>query len=453
VDHTRTTARPSRARILLSVALIGLGGCRSYVDRHVAQGDSLFKARQFREAIDQYGKALRFSPNNPSGIRGIGLAHYYVRDARDAFIYLSKADVLQPGIAEVNVALGNIYLGNGRADSALKFANSVLNKDPGNIAALRLQGTAYLATPEPTKAADAYRKILRSDPRDSLAHYYLGLSLLSQQKRDEAKREFETALAVSPKWADALARIVEIGFADHRGDEALAAAKQHIAAVGKSAQLMRVLGDAYVAKGDVGGAEAAYREAMAIDPKFVESRIALAGVYFSSKKEDDALRLLDEAIKIDSLSVPAFVLRGMIFQSRRDDAQAQTAYEKALSLNPRQAKAANNLALLLLDKPYGEKRAIELASVAYDAAPHDPHIADTFGWILYRRGMHQRAVDLLRQSAEKLPSDPAIQYHLGMALQQVGDVGGARRALTQAMSSPTVFAGKEEARRTLAALK
>ena len=168
---------------------------------------------------------------------------------------------------------------------------------------------------------------------------------------------------------------------------------------------------------------------------------------------NSALRLVDEAIKLDSASVPAFLLRGMIFHSKGDLPQAQTAYEKALSLDPHQAKAANNLALLLADKPYGGKRAVELAMIAHDAAPDDPHIADTFGWLLYRSGMHERAVDVLRQSADKLPTDPAIQYHLGMALQQVGDVGGARRALTQAVASPTNYSGKEEARVTLAALK
>ena len=454
--HTCTTMRGLTARLLFPVTLIGLIGligCGSYVDRHLAQGDSLFKAQQFREAIDEYGKALRFSPDNPRGIRGIGLAHYYIHDARDAFVYLAKANVLQPGVADVDLALGDIYLSSGRTDSALKFANAILSKDPGNIAALRLRGTASLAAQEPTKAADTYRTILQSDPRDSSAHYYLGLSLLAQNNRQDAKGEFESALAISPKWADALARIVEIDVADHHVDEALAAAKQHIATAGKTAPLMRVLGDAYVANGDVDGAEAAYREAMQLDPKFVESRIGLASVYFNSKKPDDALRLVDEAITIDSASVPAFLLRGMIFHSKGDLRQAQTAYEKVLSLNPRQAKAANNLALLLADKPNGEQRAVQLATIAHDAAPDDPHIADTFGWLLYRYGMHKQAVDVLRQSAEKLPTDPAIQYHLGMALQQVGDVGGARRALTQAVSSPTNFSGKEEARLTLAALK
>lgn len=159
MTDTHTVTRRLRAHFLLSVTLMGLGGCGSYVDRHVARGDSLFKAQKFRDAIDQYGKALRFSPNDSSAIRGIGLAYYYIHDARDAFVYLSKANMLQPGIAQVDLALGDIYLASGRTDSAFKFANSILNNEPGNMAALRLRGTAFLAAHEPTKAADAYRTI------------------------------------------------------------------------------------------------------------------------------------------------------------------------------------------------------------------------------------------------------------------------------------------------------
>jgi hypothetical protein len=40
-----------------------------------------------------------------------------------------------------------------------------------------------------------------------------------------------------------------------------------------------------------------------------------------------------------------------------------------------------------------------------------------------------------------------------MVAQQVGDMAGARQALTKAVSSPTNFTGKEEARKALAQLK
>jgi len=68
-------------------------------------------------------------------------------------------------------------------------------------------------------------------------------------------------------------------------------------------------------------------------------------------------------------------------------------------------------------------------------------------------GDAKRAVTLLTASAEKLPSVPGIQYHLGMALLGTADTTGARRALARAVNSTVPFGDKEAAQKALSALK
>ena len=80
-------------------------------------------------------------------------------------------------------------------------------------------------------------------------------------------------------------------------------------------------------------------------------------------------------------------------------------------------------------------------------------MSDTLGWILYQRGVHQRAAALIKQSAAKLPDNPTVQYHLGMVSLKVGDKEAARNALTLAANSPADFVEKDEARRVLAGLR
>src|SRR5262249_33546697 len=74
-------------------------------------------------------------------------------------------------------------------------------------------------------------------------------------------------------------------------------------------------------------------------------------------------------------------------------------------------------------------------------------------WILYKRGVYQRAVDLLKESAAKLPDQPVVQYHLGVASLKAGDKQGARKALTAAINSPGSFPEKDEARKALAEIQ
>jgi tetratricopeptide (TPR) repeat protein len=98
-----------------------------------------------------------------------------------------------------------------------------------------------------------------------------------------------------------------------------------------------------------------------------------------------------------------------------------------------------------LDKAY------DLAKRAQEAA-NEPHINDTLGWILFKRGDYSNALPLLQEGAGKLPDSPEIQFHLGMAHYMLGEEGPARLALQKAADAVKDFPQKDEARRRLTLL-
>jgi len=125
--------------------------------------------------------------------------------------------------------------------------------------------------------------------------------------------------------------------------------------------------------------------------------------------------------------------------------RAREFYEKVLALNPRFAPAANNLAWILSEHGGDKDKALALAQTAKELAPEDAQVSDTLGWIFYRRGLHQRALALLKDSAAKLPGNPEVQYHLGMASAAAGDCSSpssvARPSGSQAASPRGARAG------------
>jgi Tfp pilus assembly protein PilF len=147
---------------------------------------------------------------------------------------------------------------------------------------------------------------------------------------------------------------------------------------------------------------------------------------------------------------------GLTYQAKNDFANARRFFEQALVAKPRFAVAANNLAWLLSEYGDGGKdmeRALQLGQTAAEGAPGDAEVADTFGWILYRTGQYVRALSVLKGAAQKLQSDPTVQYHFGMAAQKAGDLAEARAALNRALNSPLAFPAREEARKALSAMK
>ena len=75
-------------------------------------------------------------------------------------------------------------------------------------------------------------------------------------------------------------------------------------------------------------------------------------------------------------------------------------------------------------------KAQSLAERAVAAAPSAPEIDDTLGWILLAQGNADKAVTYLTAANVSAPANPAIQYHLAVALNRLG-----RNADAQAMLS------------------
>ena len=147
------------------------------------------------------------------------------------------------------------------------------------------------------------------------------------------------------------------------------------------------------------------------------------------------------------------MLSGQLNQKKGDSAKAGEAYEKLLELNPTFAAAANNLALLYAERTETLEKALELAETARNAAPEEPLIADTLGWVLYKRGTYQRALSLLKESVSKLPDNAELQYHLGMIYYKLDEKEAAWLTLNRALELSGNFPGIEEAREVLEELK
>jgi predicted Zn-dependent protease len=93
------------------------------------------------------------------------------------------------------------------------------------------------------------------------------------------------------------------------------------------------------------------------------------------------------------------------------------------------------------------KRAKELA-LRFETSSQ-PAFMDTLGWVYYKTGEVDKAVDLLKKVAKQAPNVPIFQYHLGMAYHKQGNLSEAKIQLTKAMESKNDFTGKDEARTTL----
>ena len=86
-------------------------------------------------------------------------------------------------------------------------------------------------------------------------------------------------------------------------------------------------------------------------------------------------------------------------------------------------------------------------------APHTASIDDTLGWILLAQGAADQAIIYLSAANLSAPQNPAIRYHLAVALYRVGRSTDAQAMLESLLGSGVSFADQTEAERLLQQLR
>ena len=404
------------------------------------------------DALTAFQTVAKLEPRLAAARYQLALAQLQAGNGQQAKAELTEALAAAPQFVDARLLLARLNMQSGSVQPAIEDLENLIRTMPRLREAYRLLGTAYLLRREPAKATATFRKFAELEPRDAQGPYLIGIGLAAQGKAAEARTEFEAALALKPGFAEPLAQLVNFKLAEKDPTRAVELVKKQIVAVPSSGPLYELLGNVYFAQGKNDEAEPAFLKAIQLEPRLSASYTNLAAIYAGRKNLDQAITKLDEAHKVAPKNLAPLMMLGLVHQQRGDIPRAEEAYVTALGVNPRFAPAANNLAWLYSEHGGDKEKALQLAQTAKEAAPDDPRVSDTLGWILYKRGVYQRALTLFEESAAKLPDEPAVQYHLGLAYAKVGNKDGARKALKAATSTKREFPDLAAARRALTEL-
>ena len=129
-------------------------------------------------------------------------------------------------------------------------------------------------------------------------------------------------------------------------------------------------------------------------------------------------------------------------RQKADQALHESDLRKLISMEPDNAHAYNALGYTLADQTDRYQEALELIEKALELKPNDPFIMDSMGWVQYRLGNHQLAIDYLERAFD-IREDAEIAAHLGEVLWIVGDRQRAEavwnRALEQAPANDVLL--------------
>src|SRR5690606_226288 len=131
------------------------------------------------------------------------------------------------------------------------------------------------------------------------------------------------------------------------------------------------LGTALLALGRVGEAEAAYREALRLDPSYLDGRLNLAGLLLQVQRAAETLPHLAAAMRLEPASARARHLSGTALGFLHRHAEAVAQHRQAVMLAPDDAGYREALANTLMKSgdPDGPDQAVREFRAVLDRQP------------------------------------------------------------------------------------
>ena len=352
-----------------------------------------------------------------------------------------------PDSAAAHYAVGATSLQAGDYDTAKKESLRASELEADWVKPKLLYGRALLLSGEEDKAIDYTARIIGDDPDpDPDARLELALMYMSAGRDDDALSQVNQVLLEQSGRPDALRLMAIINFRSNNLDAAEEDFQDLLSSGHFTMDAVYYLARIADVRGEIEKAIQLYSEVDDGQNAVTAQRRASAMLAFDSEKPDLALERLDKfANEHPQYAIDMVVARAQLLTSLERYDQALTEYDRAIGYRPddeavslgraelllrmgrqddaidsyrqaakrwpHSAMSLNALGYTLADRTDDYRQAEKLIRKALEIEPDSPAIIDSYGWVLYKRGHPNQALEQLKIAYDKFP-DPEVAAHL-----------------------------------------
>ena len=288
------------------------------------------------EALTQL-KAIQARDQNLKGLdRELGVAYYRTSDYLRSATYLEKVTAADPNDKEATQLLGLSYFFTGKPKQAIPLLEKVQSWFPtAHVDASYVLGISYIQTRDYDSARKAFATMFGVPPDSPAAHIFVSRMLMRQGFDTIAEQEAKKAVELDPK----------LPMANY------------------------LLGEMYIFKSRIPEAIKAFEAELAINPANAATYYRLADAYTRVQRWDDAEKLLQQSIWLDSTASGPFILMGKVLLKKNDATLAARSLQRALSMDPSNYIAHNLMgqAYRMQGKTAEAEKELELSQKLQDA--------------------------------------------------------------------------------------
>ncbi|MFA6093218.1 MAG: tetratricopeptide repeat protein [Elusimicrobiota bacterium] len=381
------------------------------------QALALFSLGERPQALRLLDQALAKTPRNAGLLAAKGALALRMRDYPQALADLDAALKLDPEDVRARLDRGLAQGGMGEYKKALKDFEQAQRYDPGSAEAHACSCQALRLLERTRDASEECRQALELDGRNIRALMQNGLLSLQTQEYAQAVRDLLAGDRLSPA-ASAPAALAR--------SAALAALRRHKEADAAYREALGIDPSARNAEMNFGETpspgrnyatliDALSEELASQDARTAAMHVVRGDAFSSDGQYDKALKAYDHALGLDANLASAHVGRGLALLEKPDPDGAEKALRRALAVSPQDAQAQAALVdLLTTRRRYPE--ALRALSKALSLRPQAAELYLKAGNLRYFMGNKTLARDNYLLALRYDPRSAAARNGLGLCL-------------------------------------
>ncbi len=429
-------------------------------------GSAYLKNKQYDQGVAYLGKAAEIAPDVASVRAELGLGKIAAGKLEQGVDDLRTAVGIDPNLMEADATIVLAMIQQKKFDEAIAEANKLKAKRKGDPLADNLLGAAFMAKGDVEHARESWQNALAVKADYTPANLNLAKIAMSQNKPDEAAKEYDKILKRDPNNLSALiglAQIAELGkdyakMASLLDDARKKNPKDATPAImltryylsqGKGALALQVasdasgnnpdnlaalqnLGVAQMGANQAANAATTFRQLVGKLPENPELHHQLAQALFKLGDKTGASKEWDEALKKGPEYIPALLAKSeLAMQDKRYGEVVKTAdvIKAKYPKSPLGYQLEGDVQLA--QKQFG--KAVDAYAKAYEFAPSS-YLARRLFMVRREMKQDQAAFDGLRQWLDKSGQDVDAWGMLASALQEAGKNQEAITAYEKALA-------------------
>lgn len=402
------------------------------------------------QALEAATAAVNAAPRDISALYLRGTLQQKIGQLDAAVKTFNDVLRLNPRAMAAQVQLSQLNLRTGDSEGAVGVAREAVANDPRSPEARLVLARAFIANRDFANADAELTRLMTAFPKASGVNAAKGTLELVKGNRPAARTAFQRAFEADPSSIAAINGLTIVDMQDNQVAAARERIEKRLGVDPKRPDLLVLAGRVYFAENNLRKAESNLKLALDAAPLMPEPYLILADVYRSMQRIDPARAEFDGLVERNGANVSARTMAAVLVHAKGDLEDAKRRYTELLSVEPRAALAANNLAWIYADERQNLDLALDLAERATEQLPDYAEAWDTLGWVYHRKQLPLLAVTPFEKAVGKDPNNAAFHYHLGMALAGAGDRVKAKESLQMALKLQPSFADAEREMKALA---